>query len=88
MIHASFSNRNPFKGAPSDELDHAWHTLFVNSNIRVSAEDLAKINRTSVPVTDVKGGYYAIPGEINDHISGSTANIRRCISSTSLSGKG
>lgn len=63
VVHAKFSAKNPYKGPPSDELDHAWHELFVNSNIRVSAEDLAKINRTSVPINDVKGGYYAIPGE-------------------------
>lgn len=63
MVHASFASKNPFKGPPSDELDHAWHTLFVNSNIRVSADELSKINRTSVPVTDAVGGYYAIPGK-------------------------
>ncbi|PYH68546.1 oxidase ustYa family protein [Aspergillus vadensis CBS 113365] len=60
-INASIESENPFKGAPSEELDHAWHQLFINSNIRVTAEDLAKINRTSVPISDEKGGYYAIP---------------------------
>ena len=61
-INASIESENPFKGAPSEELDHAWHRLFINSNVRVTAEDLAKINRTSVPINDEKGGYYAIPG--------------------------
>ncbi|KAH8690237.1 hypothetical protein BGW36DRAFT_433189 [Talaromyces proteolyticus] len=61
MVHASFASKNPFKGPPSDELDHAWHQLFINSNVRVTEEDLAKINRTSVPITDERGGYYAIP---------------------------
>ncbi|QKX64647.1 uncharacterized protein TRUGW13939_11823 [Talaromyces rugulosus] len=61
MVHASFANKNPFKGPPSDELDHAWHQLFINSNVRVTADDLAQINKTSVPVTDDKGGFYAIP---------------------------
>ncbi|PYI09312.1 hypothetical protein BO78DRAFT_405066 [Aspergillus sclerotiicarbonarius CBS 121057] len=60
-IYASIESENPFKGAPSEELDHAWHQLFINSNIRVTADDLAKINRTSVPINDEKGGYYAIP---------------------------
>ncbi|KAF4634625.1 hypothetical protein G7Y89_g3475 [Cudoniella acicularis] len=60
-IYAKFEAKNPYKGHPSEALDHAWHQLFVNSNIRVSAEDLAKINRTSVPINDEKGGYYAIP---------------------------
>ncbi|KAL8811107.1 MAG: hypothetical protein Q9223_007601 [Gallowayella weberi] len=61
-VHASFGSKNPFKGPPSDELDHAWHQLFANSNVRVSAEDLRRINRTSVPLGD-GSGYYAIPGE-------------------------
>ncbi|RAH40200.1 oxidase ustYa family protein [Aspergillus brunneoviolaceus CBS 621.78] len=60
-VYAAIDSKNPFKGAPSEELDHAWHQLFVNSNIRVTAEDLARINRTSVPINDEKGGYYAIP---------------------------
>ncbi|GLA24466.1 hypothetical protein AnigIFM63326_000513 [Aspergillus niger] len=60
-INASIESENPFKGAPSEELDHAWHQLFINSNVRVTAEDLARINRTSVPINDEKGGYYAIP---------------------------
>ncbi|GLB00649.1 hypothetical protein AtubIFM57143_009701 [Aspergillus tubingensis] len=63
-INASIESENPFKGAPSEELDHAWHQLFINSNVRVTAEDLAKINRTSVPINDEKGGYYAIPAAL------------------------
>lgn len=62
MVHATFRSKNPFKGAPSPELDHAWHQIFVNSNVRVTADDLQKINRTSVPLGD-GSGYYAIPGE-------------------------
>ena len=62
MVHATFRSKNPFKGAPSPELDHAWHQIFVNSNVRVSADDLQEINRTSVPLGD-GSGYYAIPGE-------------------------
>ena len=64
FVHATFRSRNPYKGLPSPELDHAWHQLFVNSNIRVSASDLEKINKTSVPVGDEEGGYYAIPGKL------------------------
>ena len=62
MVRATFRSQNPFKGKPSPELDHAWHELFVYSNVRVSAGDLQKINRTSVPIGD-GAGYYAIPGE-------------------------
>ncbi|GKZ47357.1 hypothetical protein AbraIFM66951_010717 [Aspergillus brasiliensis] len=67
-INASIETENPFKGAPSEELDHAWHQLFINSNIRVTAEDLQKINRTSVPIHDEKGGYYAIPEHCIDNL--------------------
>lgn len=71
-INASIESENPFKGAPSEKLDHAWHQLFINSNVRVTAEDLAKINRTSVPINDEKGGYYAIPGMFkNSHMRSS-----------------
>ncbi|KAL9585114.1 MAG: hypothetical protein Q9212_001711 [Teloschistes hypoglaucus] len=63
MVHGTFGSKNPFKGAPSPELDHAWHQLFVNSNVRVSSEDLKKINRTSVPIGDETGGYFAMPGK-------------------------
>jgi hypothetical protein len=90
MVHASFANKNPFKGPPSDELDHAWHQLFINSNVRVTADDLAKINKTSVPVTDDKGGYYAIPGKIGDSEVLTVADwewFNRCLSSASLPGK-
>lgn len=59
-IHTVFGSKNPFQGLPTPEIDHAWHELFVNSNIRVSADDLQKINRTSVPLGD-GSGYYAIP---------------------------
>lgn len=64
FVHATFRSKNPYKGPPSPELDHSWHQLFVNSNIRVSASDLEKINKTSVPVGDDEGGYYAIPGKL------------------------
>ena len=74
MVHATFKSKNPFKGAPSPELDHAWHQLFVNSNVRVSADDLQKINRTSVPL-GVGSGYYAIPGEFETRTVACDFNI-------------
>lgn len=61
LVNAKFDSKNPFKGQPSPELDHAWHSLFVNSNVRVTSQDLKKINRTSVPLGD-GNGFYAIPG--------------------------
>lgn len=73
MVHATLKSKNPFKGPPSPGLDDAWHQLFVNSNVRVSADDLQKINRTSVPLGD-GSGYYAIPGEFESHASACILN--------------
>ncbi|KAK7186853.1 uncharacterized protein CC84DRAFT_1092207 [Paraphaeosphaeria sporulosa] len=50
---------NPYKGHPRPELDQAWHDLLENSNIRVSEEELKKINRTSIKLTDGSGDYMA-----------------------------
>ncbi|KAJ4301949.1 hypothetical protein N0V90_004045 [Kalmusia sp. IMI 367209] len=59
----SFQNalgqENPFKGPPRPELDQAWHDLLENSNIRVSKEELEKINRTSIELADGSGEYMA-----------------------------
>ena len=38
----------------------------MNPNVRVSADDLQKINRTSVPLADGPG-YFAMPGECETH---------------------
>lgn len=67
LVNTTFRTDNPFKGPPSEELDHAWHTLFVNSNVRVTADDLKKIDRTSVPIGD-GNGYYAIPSELTSPV--------------------
>ncbi|KAL9126805.1 MAG: hypothetical protein Q9217_004200 [Psora testacea] len=55
LVNATFRSDNPFKGKPSPEIDHAWHELFVNSNVRVTAADLKRINKTSVPIGDGNG---------------------------------
>lgn len=54
--------KNPYKGPPRPELDDAWHDLLKHSSIRVSEEDLRKINRTSIKLADGSGKYMA---EIN-----------------------
>ncbi|CZR53973.1 uncharacterized protein PAC_03856 [Phialocephala subalpina] len=46
------------------EMDEAWHELLKYSNIRVSAEDLKAINRTSVKLSDGSGMYMS---ELNVH---------------------
>lgn len=48
---------NPYRGEPRPEMDEAWHELLKYSNIRVSAEDLKAINRTSVKLSDGSGMY-------------------------------
>lgn len=50
---------NPFRGPPRPELDAAWNELVQFSNIRVTAEDLRRINRTSVQLSDGSGMYWS-----------------------------
>ncbi|PHH93029.1 hypothetical protein CDD83_2139 [Cordyceps sp. RAO-2017] len=47
--------KNPFKGLPRPEMDEAWNKLLGPTAIRVSKEDLEKINRTSVALEDGSG---------------------------------
>ncbi|KAK2001891.1 hypothetical protein LX36DRAFT_652900 [Colletotrichum falcatum] len=46
---------NVFRGHPRPELDAAWDTLIQYSNVKVKAEDLRRINRTSVRLRDAAG---------------------------------
>ncbi|OWY46339.1 hypothetical protein AALT_g2322 [Alternaria alternata] len=45
----------PFAGFPSPELDQAWHGLLEGTVIKVSEEDLAYYNVTSLPLADGSG---------------------------------
>ncbi|KAK1660106.1 hypothetical protein BDP55DRAFT_677759 [Colletotrichum godetiae] len=46
---------NVYRGKPRPELDAAWDELVLYSNLRVKADDLRKINRTSVRLSDASG---------------------------------
>lgn len=46
---------SPFRGEPRPELDKAWHDLFENSNIRISKDELQKMNRTAIALYDGSG---------------------------------
>ncbi|PQE18761.1 tat pathway signal sequence protein [Rutstroemia sp. NJR-2017a WRK4] len=48
-------HNNTFAGDPRPELDSAWHELFEDIRIRVSSEDLAYYNLTSIPLADGSG---------------------------------
>ncbi|KAI7781794.1 hypothetical protein LA080_014284 [Diaporthe eres] len=50
---------NPFRGPPRPELDMVWDELTQYTSIRVTAEDLRKINRTSVQLSDGSGMYFS-----------------------------
>ncbi|ESZ94410.1 hypothetical protein SBOR_5203 [Sclerotinia borealis F-4128] len=47
-----------YKGDPRPELDLAWHNLVKNNNLRISKEELEKLDRTALPLAD-GSGYYA-----------------------------
>ena len=57
----SLETANPYKGEPRKELDDAWNKLLAPSAIRVSKEDLERINKTSIPIAD-GSGYMATLG--------------------------
>lgn len=46
---------NPFTGSPRPELDLAWHNLLRNDNIRVPSSNLARLNLTSIFLSDGSG---------------------------------
>lgn len=46
---------NVYRGKPRPELDAAWDELVLYSNLKLTAEDLKKINRTSVRLSDASG---------------------------------
>lgn len=50
---------NPFRGPPRPELDEAWDELTQYTSIKVTAEDLGRINRTSVQLADGSGMYFS-----------------------------
>lgn len=59
LFGGDLAEKNPYRGEPRPELDEAWHELLRYSNIRVSADDLRRINRTSVQLSDGSGSYGA-----------------------------
>lgn len=44
-----------FRGEPRPELDKAWHDLLENNNIRISKDELQKMNRTAIELYDGSG---------------------------------
>ncbi|KAK8057510.1 hypothetical protein PG996_011447 [Apiospora saccharicola] len=49
---------SPYQGPPSPEVDQAWKELLQYSNIRVSGEDLRKVNKTSIPMPGEEDSYW------------------------------
>ncbi|KAI0893054.1 hypothetical protein F4806DRAFT_220695 [Annulohypoxylon nitens] len=49
---------SPYQGPPSPEVDQAWKELLQYSNIRVTGEDLRKINKTSIPMPGEEDSYW------------------------------
>ncbi|KAF2717511.1 hypothetical protein K431DRAFT_315697 [Polychaeton citri CBS 116435] len=57
-FNGSLSIDNPYKGEPRPELDQAWSHLIRNLNIRLSKEELDKLNRSAIELHD-GSGYHA-----------------------------
>ena len=56
--------KTPYSGYPTPESDKAWTELLKNSNLRISADTLRKLNRSSVQLQDGSGEYM---GGLNVH---------------------
>jgi hypothetical protein len=50
--------KTQYGGFPNDESDAAWRDLLKNSNIRISADELKRLNRTSIQLQDGSGDYF------------------------------
>ncbi|TAQ89788.1 hypothetical protein B7494_g1865 [Chlorociboria aeruginascens] len=49
---------NPYRGDPRPELDQAWRDLLQNNNIRISKDELKKMNRSSIELQVLHSDYY------------------------------
>lgn len=59
VLHNSLGTMNPFKGPPGPEQVEAWESLLTNTNIRLTAEEVERMNVTSVQLADGSGDYLA-----------------------------
>ncbi|KAF7957961.1 hypothetical protein EAE96_003528 [Botrytis aclada] len=60
VFNAAPNLTSPYVGKSRPSLDQAWHDLLKHTNMRISADELAKVDRDSIPLGH-GGGYY---GEI------------------------
>ena len=56
---SQLGHQTRYSGPPRPEVDAAWDELLQNTNIRVSATDLRRIDRNSIPLADGSGDYMA-----------------------------
>ncbi|KAI0432183.1 hypothetical protein F5Y09DRAFT_354186 [Xylaria sp. FL1042] len=66
IYNATLCIPGPFSGPPSPEGDQAWSDLVKYSHVRVSGEDLRRVNKTSIPLPGEKDTYWGILGVIHE----------------------
>ena len=52
---AELNGTSPFRGEPRPELDQAWRDLIKHANIRISEDELQRINRKTIELHDGSG---------------------------------
>lgn len=72
---------SPYQGPPSPEVDQAWKDLLQYSNIRVSGEDLRKVNKTSIPMPGEDDSYWvelSVVHELHCIVSLKLIAVKKC----------
>ncbi|KND91180.1 hypothetical protein TOPH_04039 [Tolypocladium ophioglossoides CBS 100239] len=66
IYNSSLCIDTPFMGPPSPETDQAWADLLQYSHLRLSREELRRIDQTSIPLPDEEDAYWGMLGATHE----------------------
>ena len=78
---------NPYHGTPRPELDKAWRDLLEHNNIRLSGEELHRLNRSALALHDGSGDFGQVSTFHHFHCILSSDPAVRWISTILISGQ-